>query len=133
MLSRYLGSPNAASSPSFMPLSMWKLIANEVLRQCDGLDGVFDRVITEPDACDFRPETLLCREDQVSSNLCLTTAQVEALRKIYSPLYGLDEELVYPRYDPGGEGSPLISFTFSGDFPPYTKVIASPRLSLLLA
>ncbi|KAJ7753494.1 tannase and feruloyl esterase [Mycena metata] len=121
MLSRFLGSPDAASSPSFVSPKLWTFVHKEVLRQCDGLGGVVDRIITEPDACDFRPETLLCRPDLTSSKSCLTTPQVEALRKIYSPLYGLDGELVYPRYDPGAESSPLIGFTFSGEFPPYTK------------
>ncbi|KAJ7487257.1 tannase and feruloyl esterase [Mycena galericulata] len=121
MLSRYLGAPHAPSSPSFIPLDSWKFIAEEVLKQCDGIDGVLDQIITEPDACEFRPEALLCGRDDVGGAPCLTPPQVEALRKIYSPLYGLDGELVYPRYDPGAESSPLIWFTFSGEFPPYTE------------
>jgi len=121
MLSRYLGSPNAASSPSYIPPKTWKIIAKEVLRQCDKVDGVLDQIISEPDACDFRPETLLCPGDGTSSESCLTRPQVETLRKIYSPLYGPDGVLVYPRFDPGAESSPLISFSLSGDFPPYTE------------
>ncbi|KAJ7159984.1 tannase and feruloyl esterase [Mycena crocata] len=121
MLSRYLGAPNAASSPSYIPSELWKLIAEEILHQCDGLDGVLDEIITEPDACDFRPEALLCDAESVTSKQCLTRPQVEALKKIYAPLYGLQGELVYPRYDPGAERSPLISFVFSGEFPPYTE------------
>ncbi|KAJ7112953.1 tannase and feruloyl esterase [Mycena epipterygia] len=121
MLSRHLGAPNAASSPSYIPLDSWKFIAEEVMRQCDGIDGVLDRIIIEPDACDFRPEALLCGGEKTSGKSCLTRPQVEALNKIYSPLYGLDGELLYPRYDPGAESSPLIPFTFSGNFPPYTE------------
>jgi feruloyl esterase len=123
MLSRYLGSPNAESSPSFIPSESWKTIAKEVLKQCDYLDGVSDGIISEPDACDFRPEALLCPGDGTSAKGCLTPPQVQALRKIYSPLYGPDGELVYPRFDPGAESMPLISFSLSGDFPPYTEVI----------
>ena len=52
--------------------------------------GVKDGVITDPDACEFRPETLICGEK--GSKNCLTALQVEALRKLYSPLYGLDGE-----------------------------------------
>jgi feruloyl esterase len=123
MLSRYLGSPNAPSSPSFIPPESWKTITREVLKQCDYLDGVSDGIISEPDACDFRPEALLCPGDGTSAKGCLTLPQVQALRKIYSPLYGPDGELVYPRFDPGAESMPLISFSLSGDFPPYTEVI----------
>ncbi|KAJ7078443.1 tannase and feruloyl esterase [Mycena belliarum] len=121
MLSRYIGAPKAPSSPSFIPVESWKFIAKEVLRQCDGIDGVVDGIVDEPDACDFRPEALLCGTDVVNGKHCLTVPQVEALRKIYSPLYGVDGELLYPRYDPGAEGSPLISFALSGSFPPYTE------------
>ncbi|KAJ7616742.1 Tannase/feruloyl esterase [Mycena rosella] len=118
MLGRHLGAPDA-TSPAYIPLDSWSFIAQEVLRQCDGIDGVMDGIITEPDACDFRPETLLCRE--TSSKACLTRPQVEALKKIYSPLYGTDGELVYPRYDPGAESSPAIPFAFSGNFSAYTE------------
>ncbi|KAJ7717374.1 tannase and feruloyl esterase [Mycena maculata] len=120
MLSRYLGAPNAASSPSYIPLDSWKIIAKEVLNQCDGIDGVVDGIITEPDACNFRPEALLCSAD-ATEKPCFPPPQVETLKKIYSPLYGLDGELVYPRYDPGGEDSPLMSFGFSGEFSAYAE------------
>ncbi|KAJ7661707.1 tannase and feruloyl esterase-domain-containing protein [Mycena rosella] len=120
MVSRYLGAPNVASSPTYIPLDSWKFIAQEVLRQCDGIDGVLDGIITEPDACDFRPETLLCGGDMLSK-ACLTRPQVEALKKIYSPFYGIDGEHMYPRYDPGGESSPLLDFAFSENFSTYTE------------
>ncbi len=40
-------------------MEKWDSIAEEVLRQCDGKDGLVDGIITEPDDCDFRPEALL--------------------------------------------------------------------------
>jgi hypothetical protein len=30
------------------------------MNQCDDIDGVVDGIIAEPDACEFRPEVLLC-------------------------------------------------------------------------
>ncbi|KAJ7199621.1 tannase and feruloyl esterase [Mycena pura] len=120
MVSRHLGAP-AAASPSFIPLESWKIIAKEVLRQCDALDGVADGVITDPDSCVFRPESLLCSGEDSSRRSCFTAPQVEALRKIYSPLYGPAGELLYSRFDPGAESSPLIWFLLSGKFPPYTE------------
>ncbi|KAF7350350.1 Carboxylic ester hydrolase [Mycena venus] len=110
MLARYIGSPNPDSSPEFIPPDLWKLVAGEILNQCDGIDGVRDGIITEPDACNFRPEALLCAGPD--SEKCLSLPQVEALRKIYSPLYD-NGELIYPRYDPGAEsihpGGTLLS------------------------
>ncbi|KAJ7237297.1 tannase and feruloyl esterase [Mycena haematopus] len=116
VLARYVGAPEPDSSPAFIPHELWKAVAAEVMRQCDGLDGVLDGIITEPDTCDFRPEALLCRPD-AALDACLTPPQVEALRKIYSPLYGSGSQLLYPRFDPGAEPSDI----FDGPIPPRSK------------
>ncbi|KAJ7058566.1 tannase and feruloyl esterase [Mycena amicta] len=108
-------------SDAFIPPASWKQIAKEVLRQCDGLDGVMDGIITEPDSCDFRPESLLCHWGQAKGTFCLTPPQVDALRKIYSPLYGSAGKLIYPRLDPGSESSPSIALPFGGDLAPYAS------------
>ncbi|KAF8211988.1 tannase and feruloyl esterase [Mycena galopus ATCC 62051] len=113
MTTRAIGAPDPASSPAFIPPELWELVAVEVLAQCDGLDGVRDGIITEPDACDFRPEALLC--NGTSTEKCLAAPQVEALRKIYSPLYD-NGELWYPRSDPGSEGIATGRTMYSGDF-----------------
>ncbi|KAG6853873.1 hypothetical protein C0991_000480 [Blastosporella zonata] len=60
MLARYIGMPHASTSPSFISPALWNVIAAEILKQCDALDGVEDGIITEPDACEFRPEAILC-------------------------------------------------------------------------
>ncbi|GLB45545.1 putative tannase and feruloyl esterase [Lyophyllum shimeji] len=103
MMARHVGAPNPNASASFIPPALWDVVAGEVLRQCDELDGVKDGIITEPDACEFRPEAIQCTGQNMTN--CLSKPQVEALRKIYSPLYGLGGELLYPRYDPGTEGN----------------------------
>lgn len=79
----------------------WALVRKEVLRQCDGLDGVHDDIISDPDACQFVPETLLCADKKRPD--CLSVEQVEAARTIHSPLYGQDGQLLAPRMDPGAE------------------------------
>ncbi|KAJ7487826.1 tannase and feruloyl esterase [Mycena latifolia] len=101
MLADYVGLLKQPSAPPLISPELWKVVAQEILNQCDGLDGVLDGIITEPDACDFRPEALICGGDE--NVKCLTRPQVEALRKIYAPLYD-DGELVYPRFDPGADG-----------------------------
>ncbi|KAJ6502270.1 tannase and feruloyl esterase [Mycena sanguinolenta] len=120
MTARAIGAPNppAAPAPEFIPPELWRVVAEEVLAQCDTLDGVRDEIITEPDACDFRPEALACGGG--SNERCLTPPQVEALHKIYAPLCD-NGELVYPRSDPGSEGAHLGGITFSGDFPNITQ------------
>ncbi|KAJ7027959.1 tannase and feruloyl esterase [Mycena alexandri] len=105
MLGRHIGAPNPSSSPAFIPPAMWKVIAAEIMQQCDGVDGVLDGIISEPDLCVFRPERLLCTSRRPLDS-CLTPPQVAALHKIYSPLYGRHGDLVYPRFDPGAESDP---------------------------
>ncbi|KAJ6571629.1 tannase and feruloyl esterase [Mycena capillaripes] len=117
MLAIYMGAPNPPSSPAFITPDLWKIVADEVLNQCDGNDGVLDGIITEPDVCNFRPEALLCTQGDGAN--CLSPPQVEALRKIYSPVYD-NGELIYPRYDPGSESIHTGGGLLSGQFPPYT-------------
>ncbi|CAK5272294.1 unnamed protein product [Mycena citricolor] len=117
MLTRWAGAPDGPASPAFISTEQWGAVTAEIMRQCDALDGVVDGIVTEPDACRFRPEALLCSDG--NSN-CLSLEQVKVLRKIYAPLYA-DDELVYPRFDPGAEASPLVRWVFNGDFFIFTE------------
>ena len=90
------------TSTNFITETVWSnLIHNEVLDQCDGIDGVMDGIIEDPNLCDFRPEALLCDHDTATN--CLSSTQVKMVRKIFSPLYGLDGNLIYPAMQPGSE------------------------------
>jgi feruloyl esterase len=119
MLAQDIGAPDPGSSPAFIPQALWDAIAAEIMSQCDDIDGVVDGIITEPDACEFRPEVLLCGSGAPVGD-CLTRPQVKALRKIYSPLYGRANKLLYPRYDPGA--IPVPGDIFSGVIPQRSKV-----------
>jgi feruloyl esterase len=91
------------SSADFITPSTWTtLIHDEILNQCDGLDGVIDGIIEDPDLCNFTPEALMCNKKTTED--CLTPAQVEIVRKVFSPLYGEDGKLIYPAMQPGSEG-----------------------------
>lgn len=92
-----------ANSTEFITQDVWQgMIHDEVLRQCDTLDGVKDGILVDPKRCAkaFRPEALLCTQGQNSS--CLTSHQVSVVQKVFSPLYDLDE-LIYPGLAPGAE------------------------------
>lgn len=84
----------------------WKLINAEILKQCDGLDGLLDGVIDDPSACDFLPETLLCTGKKNPD--CLSVEQVNAIRTIHSPVYGPDGKQLAARLDPGAEGDAMF-------------------------
>ncbi|KAL9126191.1 MAG: hypothetical protein Q9217_004720 [Psora testacea] len=91
-----------ASSPDFISKSSWKsLIHEEVLNQCDGLDGVIDGIIEDPGICNFRPEALLCKGN--SSTDCLSPKQVDIVHKVFMPLHGESGDLLYPAMQPGSE------------------------------
>jgi hypothetical protein len=59
------------------------LINTAVLAQCGDQDGLAEPYLTDPRACDFKPESLLCRPGGDPTQ-CLTQAQVAALKKFYS-------------------------------------------------
>ncbi|KAF5374438.1 hypothetical protein D9615_009044 [Tricholomella constricta] len=116
MLGRYIGAPNPTTSPSFISLDLWNVVAAEIMKQCDTLDGVEDGIITEPDDCHFKPSVLLCHPKNKATD-CLTKAQVAALEKIYQPLLGLNKELVYCK--PGAPALRARTLNLHVTFEPY--------------
>ncbi len=67
---------------SFIPPAKYPLIHQAVLNACDAGDGVQDGLIEDPTRCKFDPKVLLCKGADGPS--CLTAAQAEAARKIYT-------------------------------------------------
>ncbi|TBU33530.1 feruloyl esterase-like protein [Dichomitus squalens] len=92
-----------STSPHFMTEDTWNnVLAPEVMRQCDSLDGLVDGIINDPRTCNFRPETLTCSPGQNAST-CLTPDQISALHRIYAPYYEANQTFVFGGYFPGGE------------------------------
>lgn len=94
------------SSPNYIELDTWTgLIHNEVLRQCDNLDGVTDGIIEVPGRCKFDPEPLSCPGGCQArpQSECLNDAQVEQLRRIYGDYSWPNGTLLFPRMNPGNE------------------------------
>ncbi|KAK1516963.1 feruloyl esterase B [Colletotrichum costaricense] len=93
----------SVDSKDFIAPATWKTtIHDEVLKQCDTIDGVQDGIIEDPTLCHFEPGTLLCKSDSGDSK-CLTGAQVEIVRKIFSPTNYTDGKLFWPAMNPGSE------------------------------
>lgn len=120
----FLPRTGAVGSPNFISPETWKTtIHNEVLRQCDTLDGVADGIIEDPILCVFDPSTLLCgggdgsggndnnstassssSSSSSSSNAtCLSAAQVEIVTQVFSPYEWANGTLLYPGMNPGNE------------------------------
>ena len=88
--------------PTFVPTRDWlTIIHNEVLKQCDTLDGAEDGILENPDLCDFDVTPLVCADDNATN--CLSETQAETVRAVLSPVYGKDGSLIYPRLQPGAE------------------------------
>lgn len=84
------------------------VIHEEVLKQCDEIDGVSDGIIEDPSQCKFRSEKLECALGKEKD--CLTPTQVEMVRDIFSPLTRENGEMVYPAMGPGNEVSAFEEF-----------------------
>lgn len=115
-----------SDSSDFISTPSWTtLIHDEILSQCDGLDGALDGIIEDPNLCTFRPEALLCKKNTTAD--CLTSTQVEMVREIFSPFYGENGTLIYPAMQPGSEIMAAKNL-YAGKPFSYSEVIAlSPQ------
>lgn len=100
----------ANTSEGFIGKGTWEgLVHEEVLRQCDLLDGAADGIVEDPGECVgvFRAEALLCganaTQESNGNTTCLTVQQVDVVKKVFSPLYGIKGQLIYPPLCPGAE------------------------------
>ncbi len=79
-----------------------KLLQNEVLKQCDLLDGSADGIINDPRKCKLDFSKLpVCPDGQAGSG-CFTKQQLTAIKEVYSPLK-VDGKEIYPGFPFGAE------------------------------
>jgi Tannase and feruloyl esterase len=90
------------SDASYMPPGKYALVHNAVLAACDAKDGVKDGVLEDPTTCGFDPKELECKGED--DPFCLTSAQVETARAIYSPvLNSRTKQTIFPGFERGSE------------------------------
>jgi feruloyl esterase len=91
------------SPDSYIPPEKYPAIHAAALEACDALDGVKDGVIDNPTRCKFDPKVMECKG--VDGPSCLTAAQVETARALYSPLKDpkTGATLSIPLFHPGSE------------------------------
>ncbi|KAF7910258.1 hypothetical protein EAE99_011305 [Botrytis elliptica] len=75
-----------ANSSHSIPTSMFSVIGEEVLRQCDPQDGLTDSIISDPLGCNLNRLTLVCTANKTT--FCLTSPQLDTLLHV---LYGSEE------------------------------------------
>jgi feruloyl esterase len=95
-----------------LPPPQAQLLHRAVVNACDAIDGVKDGLIADPAACRFDPSVLQCRQsaDAVArpgaggaTAACLTPAQVETARLIYSPMINPKTKREIAGLAPGSE------------------------------
>jgi feruloyl esterase len=78
-----------------------QLLHRVVVDACDALDGVKDGLIENPARCTFDPAVLQCKS--AGDTGCLSAAQVETVRLIYSPVKNEKTGREIPGLLPGSE------------------------------
>lgn len=97
---------------AIFPSTKLSVIHEAVLAKCDLLDGVNDGLLENPTSCAFDPGEIECMSGDAPD--CLTTAQVEAARKIYAgPTNPRTNEKVWSGLYPGSE----LDWSFFSDAP----------------
>ncbi len=81
------------------------LLAKQVMAKCDALDGLEDGLIDDPRQCRFdaRRDVPACQAG-TDTDACLTTAQADAVMKVYSGPQSHGHTL-FPGYMPGSEAA----------------------------
>jgi len=105
-------------SKAFSPGDM-KLLTNEVLNQCDALDGLKDGIVDNWPACKFKPEALKC--SGAKTDQCLTGTQVDALAQSFAGVKDASGKLLYSdwTFDAGLHSTEWTRWKF-GDSPTAT-------------
>jgi feruloyl esterase len=86
----------------YLPKEKYAVLNSAVMTACDALDGIKDGILNDPRKCRFDPSTLLCRGAEEPG--CLTSAQVETAKVMYSPAKDAKTgKLIYPALQPGSE------------------------------
>jgi feruloyl esterase len=97
-------STHTADGKPIIPPNKLALLTKGAIDACDGLDGLKDGIIDDPRRCHFDPAKLACRPGADDAS-CLTSAQVDAAKKMYdgakNPRTG---EPIYAGWPRGSEG-----------------------------
>lgn len=91
------------SDPKRLNWTQYGILADEVLRQCDHLDGVRDNILGEPDTCNLDFGRLTCGRVGVDPSRCLTPPQVQTAKNIYSDWVAKNGSWLYYGFSIGSE------------------------------
>ncbi|KAI3343167.1 Tannase/feruloyl esterase [Ustulina deusta] len=98
----------------------WQLlppIADQIVKQCDDIDGVTDGIISLPGLCDVDFEALSCERPGANPSACLTDAQAQTLGNVYSDWRTPTGEFLYKGLLPGSEQQMYMILNYSNASP----------------
>lgn len=81
-----------------------RLLQEQIIKQCDALDGVTDSIINDPGKCKFDFSALPLCPDSSASAGCFTARQLDAIKTVYAPI-AYKEDTIYPGFPYGGENA----------------------------
>ena len=82
-----------------------RILQDEILKQCDMIDGIRDSILNNPAKCNFNFDELpKCPDDKAGKD-CFTTGQIKAIKTIYDGV-DLGNKISYPGFPYGGENEP---------------------------
>jgi feruloyl esterase len=98
----WVAQMNKKDDAHTLPQAKFAVVHQAALDACDALDGVKDGVIGNPRKCKFNPEVMVCKDGDAPN--CLTAAQIETVRRIYSDVTNSKtHESYFPGHEPGSE------------------------------
>ncbi|KAI0005835.1 Tannase/feruloyl esterase [Xylariaceae sp. FL0662B] len=113
-----------AEDPKHIPWERLPAVGDEIVRQCDGVDGVKDGIISLPHRCKIDYSAMLCGDadsaSKVSANAsaCLTKRQIATLQNIYSDWLSPDDgTFLYTGLWPGSENQMDAVLNYSDGSP----------------
>lgn len=92
-----------STADTYLTEAQWTVVHEEILKQCDGLDGADDGTIDDVDLCHPIIQPLICNSTSSTNSTCLTGKQATTVEAVLSDFYGPDGKLYYPRLNPGAE------------------------------
>jgi feruloyl esterase len=93
----------ATDPKAFSNVSQFQLLAATALKQCDGLDGLVDNIISSPELCKPDYTSITCGNAGVSATSCLTSQQIQTATKVHNDYLTTSGNLIYNGFEYGSE------------------------------
>ena len=109
-----------------------KLLQEQVLKQCDALDGITDNIINDPRACKFDLSTLPVCPDSLASANCFTAQQLAAIKTVYATVT-IKQDTIYPGFPFGAENEQgSWDVWIAGNNPQVKKILAGQKTTKVI-